>query len=101
MQVERYIHHGNDVAVLSHVKGKHREHCLCYAGCIHFRPGKPDHCPIAAENYALCQKHGLVTPVFECPKFEAAAADAGVKAAYQQRTDRASDEDALAQPPQH
>lgn len=69
MQVERYNHHGADVAVLSHVKGKHRENCLCYAGCVHFKPGQPDHCAIAAENYAMCRKHGLVTPVFECPKY--------------------------------
>ena len=59
------------VTVVSAVKGQHRSHCLCY-GCEHFRPGTDEHhCPIAQAVYANCVKHGLVTPVYECPKFEA------------------------------
>lgn len=93
MQVERYLHHGTEVSVLSHVKGKHRENCLCYADCVHFRPGQPGHCPIAAENYALCRKHGLVTPVFECPKFEQKEkAPDDVRRACEQPVDKRSDE---------
>lgn len=72
MTVERYDHHGRDVAVITDLRGKHREHCLCYRACRHFRPGQPNHCEIASANYALCREHGLVTPVYECPKYEAA-----------------------------
>ena len=27
---ERYVHHGTKVAVQTELKGKHRDHCLCY-----------------------------------------------------------------------
>lgn len=69
--VERYIHHGNDVAVISEVKGKHRDHCLCFQGCKFFKPGEQDNCNIAQANYTMCVNYGLVTPVYECPKYEA------------------------------
>lgn len=73
MKIERYNHHGRDVAVIASVRGTHREHCLCFQGCRFFKPGLPDNCEIAADNYALCVKHNLVAPVFECPKYEPAA----------------------------
>ena len=69
MKTEKYIHHGAEVTVLSHVKGKHRENCLCYANCQFFKLGQSDNCEIAKENYALCVKWNLTTPVFECPKY--------------------------------
>ena len=28
--IERYDHHGKSVAVRTELKGKHREHCLCF-----------------------------------------------------------------------
>lgn len=70
MSVERYVHHGREVSVISAIKGKHRDLCLCFQNCRFFKPGQPDHCEIAAENYALCVKHGLTAPVGECPKYE-------------------------------
>ena len=66
--VIQYRHHGALVSVREDLKGKHREHCLCYS-CTDFRPGAPDHCRIAAMNYALCQLADLVLPVWECAKF--------------------------------
>lgn len=68
--IEVYEHHGADVSVMTHLKGKHTEHCLCYAECVHFKPGEPDNCEIAQTNYQMCVKFNLVTPVFECPKYE-------------------------------
>lgn len=68
MAIERYEHHGRVVAVESDLKGKHRAHCLCYM-CDRFRPGAADQCPIAAQVYANCVAHGIVTPVWECPEF--------------------------------
>lgn len=68
-RVTRYVHHGVDVAVLEHLRGRHREHCLCYSGCTLFKPGQPDNCAIAQSIYENCVKHGVTTPVFECPKF--------------------------------
>ena len=70
METEKYIHHGKQVVVISDLKGKHREHCLCFGGCKHFKPGEPDNCEIANDNFQLCLKHNIVTPVFECPKYE-------------------------------
>jgi hypothetical protein len=69
---EQYEHHGVMVWVNSELKGKHREHCLCYQ-CLNFNPGTPeDNCPIANANYALCVLENMVLPVWECPKFEEA-----------------------------
>lgn len=71
-KVERYQHHGREVAVMSHVKGRHREMCLCMNGCDFFKPGESENCPIAQANYDLCRLHGLVAPVMECPRFRVA-----------------------------
>ena len=66
---EQYEHHGTEVWVREDLKGKHREHCLCYS-CEEFVPDNPAlNCPIANENYALCRKHRLVLPVWECAMF--------------------------------
>ena len=67
--IERYTHHGYDVAVQSHLRGRHREHCLCYQNCANFKPGTAEHCHIAQATYENCVKHGLTTPVFECPAY--------------------------------
>jgi hypothetical protein len=71
---EKYTHHGVEVTVISVVKGKHRQNCLCFFGCQFFKPGQPDNCEIAQATYENCVKYGTTTPVFECPRF----AQAGV-----------------------
>ncbi len=67
--IVKYKHHGMEVFAMQHLAGTHREHCLCFYGCTRFRPGENDNCKIAADTFANCEKHGLVTPVFECPEF--------------------------------
>lgn len=67
--IEYYNHHGNNVAVISELKGKHREHCLCYK-CQKFYPGIEDNCKIAQATYEHCAYYGLVTPVYECPEYQ-------------------------------
>jgi hypothetical protein len=69
MTVEKYVHHGREVFVNSEVKGKHRDHCLCFA-CKKFKPDTSENCPIANDTFENCKKHHLVTPVYECPSFE-------------------------------
>lgn len=65
----KYEHHGNLVFVDENLKGKHREHCLCFR-CLKFKPDNRDmNCPIANLLYANCQLNKLVTPVWECPIF--------------------------------
>ena len=59
------------VWVKKDLKGKHREHCLCF-DCDLFHPnpeGREENCPIANELYDFCVKHGMTTPVWECPNF--------------------------------
>jgi hypothetical protein len=68
--MEQYEHHGTVVWVRSDLKGRHRDLCLCFAGCKKFKPGEPDNCPIANDTYQNCVKHGLTTPVTECSEFE-------------------------------
>ena len=63
---ECYEHHGNLVMVRKELKGKHAKMCLCHC-CISFHPDEPNNCFKAQELFKLCVKHGLVTPVFECP----------------------------------
>lgn len=65
---EQYVHHGRRVWVRRTLKGKHRNHCLCYA-CAHFNPGETDNCPIASHIYSLCVLQDMVLPVWECPHF--------------------------------
>lgn len=63
-----YTHHGNKVCVQKRLKGKHRDHCLCFS-CEKFHPGAKDNCDIAKALYRLCVDNGLVTPVWECGRF--------------------------------
>ena len=74
--MERYIHYGWNVWVDPELKGKHREHCLCYK-CGRFAPATDNHCPIANENFKFCQKYGMTTPVYECPWWEPTVHDVG------------------------
>jgi hypothetical protein len=67
---EQYEHHGATVTVRSDLKGQHREHCLCFQGCTAFKPDQPDNCPIAAAVYKNCVDFNIVTPVWECPRFQ-------------------------------
>lgn len=73
-QVETYNHHGTKVWVISDLKGKHRENCLCYLDCYYFRPGTPENCPIAQALYEFDVKHGVTTPMWECPAYWCATA---------------------------
>ena len=72
---EKYEHHGVNVSVFSHLKGKHCDHCLCYNSCKFFHPGSENNCHIAQANYEFCKKYGTTAPIFECPKYEKAPDD--------------------------
>lgn len=69
MKIIRYKHHGNTVSVREALKGRHREHCLCWV-CQSFNPDDVNvNCLIAREVYSICVKHGLTLPVWECRHF--------------------------------
>jgi len=69
-KIIRYQHHGVYVFVDKKLKGKHREHCLCFK-CANFNlSNREESCPIANLVYALDVALGLTTPVWECPNFE-------------------------------
>ena len=80
--IVQYEHHGKTVSVDETLKGKHRQHCLCYR-CAKFTITKDvpvplgqyerersRNCVIANRLFRLVVETGLVTPVYECPKFE-------------------------------
>ena len=69
MIYERYEHHGVNVVVRSDLKGKHKDFCLCHV-CAKFVPNCSENCPIAQATYENCVKHGVTTPMFECPEFQ-------------------------------
>jgi hypothetical protein len=64
----RYEHHGATVWVRDDLRGEHRDHCLCF-DCKRFHPGSAGNCKVAQATYENCIKHGIVTPVWECPTF--------------------------------
>ena len=66
----QYEHHGNTVAVREDLKGKHREHCLCYSCGLFIPEDRSANCKTANALYALCCLTGCTTPVWECPEFE-------------------------------
>lgn len=69
MNIIRYEHHGEIVAVREDLKGKHREYCLCFQ-CDRFIPeDRERNCRTAELLYAVCRECGLTTPVWECPYF--------------------------------
>lgn len=65
----KYTHHNAEVTVREDLKGKHREHCLCWDCDKLNTTSREDNCPIANKLYAICVEHNLATPVFECPEF--------------------------------
>jgi len=69
VSVESYGHHGVDVVVMSKNKGKHRKNCLCFNGCMHFKPDTKNNCPIAKALFKNCVKYHVTTPVWECPNY--------------------------------
>ena len=65
----KYAHYGEIVTVREDLKGKHREHCLCWI-CEKFNPKDRDsNCPIANELFEFDKKNSVTTPVWECKKF--------------------------------
>ena len=70
MSFEQYTHHNAKVWVRSDLKGRHREHCLCYK-CKRFDPvNRSNNCRIASKLFELAVEFNLTTPVFECPAFD-------------------------------
>lgn len=70
MAVIRYEHHGRNVAVEENLKGKHREHCLCFT-CGKFNmEDREANCPIANALYRFDILAGVTTPVWECEEYE-------------------------------
>ena len=69
-KIIEYNHHGTNVKVQEHLKGKHRDHCLCWQNCKHFKAKEPEkNCEIARLLYAACIAFNIVTPVWECPNY--------------------------------
>ena len=67
--IVKYEHHVCEVSVDENLKGRHREHCLCYR-CSRFAPAnREQNCPIANTVYSLCVLQNLTLPVWECPSF--------------------------------
>lgn len=68
--VIKYEHYGAIVSVREELKGRHRDHCLCHI-CRHLNiDDREKNCPIANKLYAICCECNVVTPVWECPRFE-------------------------------
>ena len=65
-----YLHHGKSVYVDEELKGRHREHCLCFR-CQCFKPeNREENCRLAELNFANCRLNNMVLPVYECPLFK-------------------------------
>jgi hypothetical protein len=64
-----YTHHGKRMAVLSHLRGKHRDATLCLYDCAKYHPNTPEQCPYAQRIIETCVKFGVVLPVWECAHY--------------------------------
>lgn len=68
--IVKYDHHGKEVSVQEHLKGKHREHNLCMS-CKKFTPqNREKNCEIANAVYKNCVDFHIVSPVWECTRYE-------------------------------
>ena len=73
MKIIRYDHTFSNektmnVAVFEDLKGRHKEHCLCFS-CGKFQPGTSENCEIAQATFENCVKYNTVTPMWECAEF--------------------------------
>lgn len=64
----QFMHHGKLVIGRTDLKGRHREHCLCF-DCDKFSFDKEKNCRIANLLFAVDQQCEITTPVFYCAKF--------------------------------
>lgn len=68
--IEEYEHHGKNVFVQGHLKGKHRQHCLCMScSKLHLNRTDGKNCPIAQAVFDNCKKYHITTPMWECPEY--------------------------------
>ena len=70
MKVIKVQKFGKELNVQEHLLGKHREHCLCWSGCKHFKPNTPENCEVAQKLLQFDIDNGVTTPVWECIKYE-------------------------------
>ena len=70
MEIVKYQHHGILMNVRKDLKGRHREHCLCFFCKFFDMDNREENCPIANVLYSLNILANIVTPVWECKKFD-------------------------------
>ena len=68
--VEFYNHHGAPTAVQTHLKGRHREHCLCYSCDRLCLSNWEENCFKANILYRICVALKLTIPVWECEDWQ-------------------------------
>jgi hypothetical protein len=70
MKIIKVSKFGKELSVQEHLLGKHREHCLCYQNCIHFKKDTTENCDIAQNLYLFNMLNSVTTPVWECQKYK-------------------------------
>ena len=68
MKIVKFDHHGAEVSAMEHLKGKHREHCLCFQ-CDKFKFNREENCKIANLLFSIDLQCEITTPVFYCAEF--------------------------------
>jgi hypothetical protein len=69
--IVKYFHHNKNMSVQKHLKGKHGKYCLCYQNCKFFSLDNPNlNCDIANKLFQFNIENNIVTPVFECEKYD-------------------------------
>ena len=66
MKVERY---GKTVWENTIMDAMRKENCMCLH-CANMKPGKPDHCQIAAAFYVICKAHGCAFILTRCDSWK-------------------------------
>lgn len=76
MGIVEYEHNGCKVKVRDDLKGLYRQHCLCHTNCANFHPEEPEkNCYIAQAVYENAVQFDIITPVMECPAYQAKEAE--------------------------
>lgn len=70
MKITKVKKFGKELSVNEELVNKHRDHCLCWQGCKHFKPNSEENCPIAQMLFEFDKKYNVTTPVWECETYE-------------------------------
>ncbi len=75
MKIVKFMHHNVKVSAMDHLRGRHRDHCLCFQCKKLNIEDREKNCKIANLLFSVCKMCEITTPVFYCKEFIAKGMD--------------------------